>query len=77
MRIQETLTMYEKLNILTDAAKYDVPVLPAEHLEGMTEREWEAVSSREFAIVFRRMEDVSPFSKFCLPMNVFMTVSIV
>ena len=24
MRIQETLTMYEKLNILTDAAKYDV-----------------------------------------------------
>ena len=53
------------------------PVLPAEHLEGMTEREWEAVSSREFAIVFRRMEDVSPFSKFCLPMNVFMTESIV
>ena len=24
MRIQESITMYEKLNILTDAAKYDV-----------------------------------------------------
>ncbi|MCQ5056871.1 putative DNA modification/repair radical SAM protein, partial [Agathobaculum butyriciproducens] len=24
MRIQESMTMYEKLNILTDAAKYDV-----------------------------------------------------
>ncbi len=77
MRIQETLTMYEKLNILTDAAKYDVACTSSGTSRRNDGTGMGSCEQSGIAIVFRRMEDVSPFSKFCLPMNVFMTASIV
>ncbi len=61
MRIQNPMSIYEKLNILSDAAKYDVACTSSGTKEKVMVPEWETVHSVEFATVFRQMEDVFPF----------------
>ena len=61
MKIQNSMSIYEKLNILSDAAKYDVAVLPVERREKVMVPEWETVHSVEFATVFLQMADVFHF----------------
>ena len=75
MRIQESMTMYEKLNILTDAAKYDVACTSSGTARANDGTGMAAASRPESAIVFRRMGGVSLFLRFFIPMNASMTAN--
>ena len=77
MRITEGMSMYEKLNILTDAAKYDVACTSSGVERRGTVLVWEIVKKQEFVIAFLQMEDVFLFLKYYLQMNVFSIASIV
>ena len=60
MIIQESMTLKRKLEILSDAAKYDV-AHPVVWIEREMERAWETALLLESVIVLLRMADVSVF----------------
>ena len=55
--IQEKESIYEKLQILSDAAKYDV-VHPVGWIEKEMERAWEIAADLESVTAFRQMDVV-------------------
>ena len=61
MKIQNSMSIYEKLNILSDAASMMWRVLPVERREKVMVPEWETVHSVESATVFPQMADVFHF----------------
>lgn len=61
MRIQQEMTMYEKLEVLSDAAKYDVACTSSGVDRRGTEQVSGIVKRRESVIAFRRMEGVFHF----------------
>ena len=54
-----------------------LPALQVELIEVEVRMELEALRAQEYVIVLLRMEDVYPYLRYFLPMNVFMIVSIV
>lgn len=77
MRITQNMSLAEKLNILSDAAKYDVACTSSG-----TDRKNDGTgigncAKRESATAFRQMEDVFRFSRFCLQMSASMIANIV
>ena len=61
MKIQNPMSIYEKLNILSDAAKYDVACTSSGTKRKVMVPEWETVHSVESATVFLQMADVFHF----------------
>ena len=60
--MQTEMTLGEKLEILSDAAKYDVFMHIWRHrAQGETEKEWETAGKQEFVIVFRQTGGVFLF----------------
>lgn len=77
VRKNEKMSVMEKLGILSDAAKYDVSCSSSGVGRRGTEPGLGIRWRRESATVSAQMEGVFPFLRSCLPMNVFMTASIV
>ena len=61
MIIQESMTLKRKLEILSDAAKYDVACTSSGVDRKEMERAWETALLPESVIVLLRMADVSVF----------------
>lgn len=61
MIIQESMTLKRKLEILSDAAKYDVACTSSGVDRREMERAWETALLPESVIVLLRMADVSVF----------------
>ena len=59
--MQTEMTLGEKLEILSDAAKYDVHAHLAAQSARETEKEWETAGKQEFVIVFRQTGGVFLF----------------
>ena len=74
MRIQEEKTLYEKLKILTDAAKYDVACTSSG-----TSRRGDGTGmgncEQASATAFQQMDAVFPFLRFYLRMSVSTTAN--
>ena len=73
-RIHSEMSLEEKLNILSDAAKYDVSCTSWRGTG--TAPGWGTAETQGSVTVFRQMEDVFLCSRSCLQMSVSMTVNI-